>query len=69
MGLKFTSKEWLREPPEGRYSDYRIEERNINGLNEKYRRIHLMKYSDLFENKKKFSNSSNPKNSKIINKT
>jgi len=52
LGLKFTSKEWLREPPEGRYSDYRIKERYINGLSEKNRRIHLMKYSDLVENKK-----------------
>jgi hypothetical protein len=52
LGLKFTSKEWLREPPEGRYFDYRIKEKYINGLSEKNRRIHLMKYSDLFENKK-----------------
>ena len=52
LGLKFTSKKWLREPPEGRYSDYRIKERYINGLSEENRRLHLMKYSDLIENKK-----------------
>jgi len=52
LGLKFTPKKWLREPPEGRYSDYRIKEKYINGLSEKNRRIHLTKYSDLLENKK-----------------
>ena len=49
FGLKFTSKEWLREPPEGRYFDYRIKERYINGLSEKNRQIHLVKYSDLLD--------------------
>lgn len=69
LGLKFTSKKWLREPPEGRYYDYRIKERYINGLSEENRRLHLIKYSDLIENKKTPSNFSNPKNSNIINKT
>jgi len=40
LGLMFTSKKWLREPPEGRYSDYRIKKRYINGLSEKNRRLH-----------------------------
>ena len=53
LGLKFTSKKWQQEPPEGRYSDYRIKEKYINGLSEKNRRLHLMKYSVLLENKKK----------------
>jgi len=69
LGLKFTSKEWLREPPEGRYYDYRIKERYINGLSKKNRQIHLMNYSDLLKNKNIFSNFSNSKNSNIINKT
>ena len=69
LGLKFTSKEWLREPPEGRYYDYRIKERYINGLSEKNRRIHLMKYSALLENKKNISNLSIPKKNNIISKT
>ena len=69
LGLKFTSKKWRQEPPEGRYSDYRIKEKYINGLSEKNRRLHLMKYSVLLENKKKIANFSDLKNSNIINKT
>ncbi|NVM45442.1 MAG: hypothetical protein HWN79_11050 [Candidatus Lokiarchaeota archaeon] len=69
LGLKFTSKKWLREPPEGRYSDYRIKEKYINGLSEKNRKLHLMKYSDLLEDKNIFPNLIKPKNSNIINKT
>ena len=69
LGLTFTSKKWLREPPEGRYSDYRIKEKYINGLSEKNRQLHLMKYTDLLENKNIFPNLINLKNSNIINKT
>jgi hypothetical protein len=61
FGLMFTSKKWLREPPEGRYSDYRIKERYINGLSQEKRRLHLIKYSDLIENKKLPSNLNFPK--------
>jgi hypothetical protein len=69
LGLKFTSKKWRQERPEGRYSDYRIKEKYINGLSGKNRRLHLMKYSVLLENKKKIANFSDLKNSNIINKT
>jgi len=69
LGLAFTSKKWLQEPPEGRYSDYRIKEKYINGLSEKNRQLHLMKYSDLLEDKNIFPNLINPKNSNVINKT
>ncbi len=69
LGLKFTSKKWLREPPEGRYSDYRIKEKYINGLSQKNRQLHLMKYTDLLENRNIFPNLINLKNSNIINKT
>jgi hypothetical protein len=61
FGLMFTSKKWLREPPEGRYSDYRIKERYINGLSQEKRRLHLIKYSDLIENKKLPSTLNFPK--------
>jgi len=69
LGLTFTSKKWLREPPEGRYHDYRIKEKYINGLSVKNRQLHLMKYSDLLGDKNVFPNLINPKNSNIINKT
>jgi len=69
LGLTFTSKKWLREPPEGRYYDYRIKEKYINGLSGKNRQLHLMKYSDLLGDKNVFPNLINPENSNIINKT
>jgi len=69
LGLNFTSKKWLREPPEGRYFDYRIKEKYINGLSEKNRQLHLMKFSDVLGDKNIFPNLINPKNSNIINKT
>jgi hypothetical protein len=68
LGLKFTSKEWLREPPEGRYLDYRVSEKYINGLSKKNRKLHLMRYSELLENRNILPNLINIKKSNIINR-
>ncbi len=43
--------ELLKEPPNGRYQDYRINPNYINGLSEKNRKKHLKKYSHLLRNK------------------
>ena len=39
----------LKEPKEGRYADYRINLKYINGLSEKNRRKHIVKYKTLLE--------------------
>ena len=43
------SKKWKLEPPSGRYSDYRIDPKYINGLSEINRELHLKKYQFLFD--------------------
>ena len=40
-------KHFLKEPPEGRYSDYRVNMDYINGLSEKNKKKHYIKYSNL----------------------
>ncbi len=51
-------------PPKGRYHDYRIDPKYINGLSEKNRERHLKKYSNLIKQKAvlKTSEISNHKN-------
>lgn len=43
------SREYLKEPPEGRYNDYRIDPEYINGLDEKMKEKHLKNYGHLLE--------------------
>ena len=52
FGLKKYPEKWLKEPPEGRYWDYRVNMKYINGLSEKSRREHMEKYQGLLEDKK-----------------
>ncbi len=49
FGLRNPREKWLKEPPEGRYSDYRVNLKYINGLNEENRRKHLKKYRELLD--------------------
>ena len=49
FGLRKPKEKWLREPPEGRYSDYRVNMTYINGLSEKNRKKHLKKHQELLE--------------------
>lgn len=49
MGLKKPPKEYLKEPPEGRYADYRLNPDYINGLSERNKKKHLKKYRALLE--------------------
>ena len=51
LGLKDSMGVWLEEPTEGRYSDYRIDPKYIDGLGEKNREKHMKKYSKLLEKK------------------
>jgi hypothetical protein len=51
LGLKKSPKLYLEEPPEGRYADYRISIKYINGLSEKNRNKHIKKYLDLLKSK------------------
>ena len=53
IGLQKIPEEFLIEPPKGRYSDYRIDLKYINGLSEKNREKHLEKYSSLLQDIKK----------------
>ncbi|MGV9170965.1 MAG: hypothetical protein ACOC44_04315 [Promethearchaeia archaeon] len=43
------SEDYLKDPPEGRYNDYRIDPNYINGLNETDKKRHLEKYGHLLE--------------------
>lgn len=47
--LKPLPNAYYQEPPEGRYADYRVNPRYINGLSEKERQKHLKKWADLLE--------------------
>lgn len=49
FGLRSPREKWLKEPPEGRYSDYRVNMRYINGLNEENRKKHIEKYQGLMK--------------------
>ena len=49
FGLRNPREKWLKEPPEGRYSDYRVNMKYINGLNEENRKKHLEKYQKLLD--------------------
>ena len=49
FGLRKYPEKWLKEPPEGRYSDYRVNLKYINGLSQKNRRKHMEKYQELLE--------------------
>ncbi len=48
---KFNSLDYLKEPPEGRYADYRVNTDYISRLSEKSRRRHLEKYSEILKKK------------------
>ena len=47
---QFTDK-YSEVPPKGRYNDYRIDSKYINGLSEKNKERHLRKYSTLLKQK------------------
>ncbi len=47
FGLRNPKEKWLKEPPEGRYSDYRVNMNYINGLSEKNRKKHIAKHQGL----------------------
>ncbi len=49
FGLRRPKEKWLREPPEGRYADYRVNMNYINGLSEKNRKKHMKKHQELLE--------------------
>ena len=49
FGLRKPKEKWLEEPTEGRYSDYRVNMKYINGLSKKNRRKHMRKYQSLME--------------------
>lgn len=51
FGLRKPAEKWLDEPPESRYSDYRVNMKYISGLSEKNRRKHMEKYQGLLEDK------------------
>jgi len=51
LGIHEISPKWLEEPQEGRYADYRIDPKYINGLSEKNRKKHLEKYFHLLNKK------------------
>jgi len=49
LGVEKLPDKFFNEPPNGRYDDYRVDPNYINGLNEKNRQKHLIKYSKLFK--------------------
>ncbi len=51
IGAKKPKPEHLKEPPEGRYADYRLNPTYINGLKEKNRKKHIENYADLLAQK------------------
>ncbi|MFO8018178.1 MAG: hypothetical protein R6U96_06045 [Promethearchaeia archaeon] len=48
-GLREIPEKYLEEPPRGRYADYRINPKYINGLNKKNRQKHIKKYKSLLQ--------------------
>ena len=50
IGLRKVPAEFYKEPPKGRYADYRKNPDYINGLSEKNRENHLKKYSNMLNN-------------------
>ena len=48
LGIKRVPHDYYKEPPEGRYADYRKNPDYINGLSEKNRDKHLKKCSEIF---------------------
>ncbi|MFO7795400.1 MAG: hypothetical protein ACQERB_10905 [Promethearchaeati archaeon] len=51
IGVKRPPKRFFKEPPEGRYVDYRIKIEYINGLNAKNKKRHIDKYEILLKKK------------------
>jgi len=49
FGLRNPKEKWLKEPPEGRYADYRVSMNYINGLSEKNRKKHITKHQDMLD--------------------
>jgi len=49
FGLKKPKEKWLKEPPEGRYADYRVNLNYINGLNEKNRKKHIATHQGMLD--------------------
>ncbi len=49
MSLKKPSEDYIKEPTEGRYADYRININYINGLSPKNRQKHMEKYKRILE--------------------
>jgi len=49
FGLKKPKEKWLKEPPEGRYADYRINMNYINGLSEKNRKKHIATHQGMLD--------------------
>ena len=47
FGVRKPKEKWLKEPPEGRFADYRVNLNYINGLSEKNRKKHITKYQDM----------------------
>jgi hypothetical protein len=47
FGVRNPKEKWLKEPPEGRFADYRVNLNYINGLSEKNRKKHITKYQDM----------------------
>ncbi|MGV9173139.1 MAG: hypothetical protein ACOC4M_17895 [Promethearchaeia archaeon] len=48
-GLREIPEKYLKEPPQGRYADYRINIRYIDGLSKKNRQKHIRKYKSLLK--------------------
>jgi hypothetical protein len=51
FGVEKVPDDYRKEPPNGRYSDYRIDSKYINGLSVKNKKRHLQKYSELLKDK------------------
>lgn len=49
FGLRNPKEKWLKEPPEGRYADYRVNMNYINGLSEKNKKKHMKEHQGLLE--------------------
>ena len=49
FGLKNPKEKWLKEPPEGRFADYRVNMIYIDGLSEKNRKKHIAKHQRLLD--------------------